>query len=268
MTWQAISTSITGATHSNFGSGCQDAVLTTFPQIRRSRNQPGSTRPPLFCAVADGLGSRPHSAVASNLAVIALVESFLEAHGRSQDVGSRSGQSMLATLRDAFDGAEQRYCSSLRSLTEAREFETFSGASTLAGVWIERDYVGIVSVGDSFVASTRSDGTCALLHHPNEVGEYANEVTLFGTGRSGQTILVVHDPEIRSVVLSTDGLAEVALSPGRRPTETVAHSKFFLPLYEQLRDGKIDGARLTQLVAKMGERATDDATLAVAWRSD
>lgn len=272
MTWKVLTASIAGASHCNVGMGCQDAVLTSYPNPTGTGNASEYTSPPLFCAVADGLGSRPHSAVAANLGVSALVDSLVSLHSQ-RFAGSDLApavDSAAALMHDAFDEAEERVAYVESTIAGPGGIAQYSAGTTLAGVWLDQNFVAIATVGDSFVASIRRDGTCALLAGGVEGDGYSNETDILvgpSGGRSrNRDVLVVYDPEIVGVVLSTDGLSELALAAGDRPKETVAHPGFFVPLYDRVVSNEMDGAKLTQLVSKMGERTADDCTLAVAWR--
>lgn len=144
----------------------------------------------------------------------------------------------------------------------------FDGATTIGVTYVTGECVGVLAVGDAFVVITRSDGTTALVLAPEPAGEYANQTKYLrpDLDPASANAFVVVDPEIVSVTLSTDGLAEVMLAAGAHPTESVPHAGFFRTLYDQLTGGSMDGPKLNRLLAKLSGEAPDDLTLAVAWR--
>lgn len=264
MTWQVFAASITGSSHVAFGVGAQDAVRTTYPTIRAARNNGSVVAPPLLCVVADGLGSRSRSAEAANIAVGAYVESFLEVVGTT-DLAHCGPDDIVGVLRQALAGCLRRYASALSTLAPIGEFD---GATTLGVTYLTAEFVGVLSVGDAFVVTTRSDGTSALVLAPESAGEYANQTAHLHpdlAAASAETFVVV-DPEIVAVALSTDGLADVMLAAGVRSSESVPHAGFFTTLYEELISGAMDGPKLNRLLAKLSGDAADDLTLAIAWR--
>lgn len=203
--WRVHGLSVQGYRHRREGVPCQDACghLTVGP----------SGSPVAVLAVADGAGSRSRSAEGSRLAVDLATRCFGEL---ADDMPTASGAVrglMLRTLRDV----RREFLS--RTGGDADDF-----ATTLTVVLLGRDWLCHLSVGDGFVVvrAGQEDGVPQyhLLPQPDAVSEYSNE-TVFLTAREAETMAradYVRDEGIDGVLVSTDGLAQAALSwSGGRP---------------------------------------------------
>ncbi|MGW1492081.1 PP2C family serine/threonine-protein phosphatase [Streptomyces sp. NPDC002402] len=198
--------SVEGYRHRRAGVPCQDAwhhVVTGPPHA-----------PVEVLAVADGAGSRPRSDQGSKLAVqLATARFGRRAPGRSAE----SGEAVRALLAGAFRDVREEFFRQTRG--EADDF-----ATTLTVVVLTPSWLGHVSVGDGFVIlrAGTEDGEPQfhLLPQPDIVSEYSNETVFLTSPDAEQRTQVdcVRDAGIDGVLLSTDGLAQAALSwSGGRP---------------------------------------------------
>lgn len=270
--WRTHGISVEGYRHRRDGLPCQDAWH------QESAGRPDARVTVL--AVADGAGSRPHSDRGAQLAVrlatgyfvkrAAAVRLFAGGPGSSAEHG-RAAHAMLAEtfadVRDAF-------------LARTRG-EGGGGsddfATTLTVVVLAPDWIGHVSVGDGFVIvrAGADDGKRLfhLLPQPAPVSEYSNE-TVFLTSRGAPERIrteCVLDPEVDGVLLSTDGLAQAAISWfGGHPVEPNASfaNAVFRSLDTPGPDPDEDDAALAGLLRsdRLSRLNADDKTLLRAVR--
>ncbi|MEV6104322.1 PP2C family serine/threonine-protein phosphatase [Streptomyces sp. NPDC051940] len=194
--WRVHGLSVPGYRHRRDGVPCQDAWLHTSS----GRGQ--------VLAVADGAGSRPRSDEGSQLAVELAVKHFAQ---WASSGGPGDPRAVKALLRAAFREVRQEF---LRAVgVDAGDF-----ASTLTVVVIAPRWLGHLSVGDGFVVlRSGEEGGAPMFHvlpQPEAPGEYGNE-TVFVTSDNAEERAhaeCVLDPEVTGVLLSTDGLAQAALS--------------------------------------------------------
>ncbi|MHA6762205.1 PP2C family serine/threonine-protein phosphatase [Streptacidiphilus sp. PAMC 29251] len=213
--WRIHGVSVEGYRHRRSGIPCQDAHLY------------GVSGPPqasvTVLAVADGAGSRPRSDEGSVLAVELAVGYF----ARRATAWPRTTAGVNASLREAFLDVREEFLR--RTGKDADDF-----ATTLTVVVLTPTWIGHLSVGDGFAVlrSGTVDGVPQfhLLPQPPAVSEYSNE-TVFLTSADAERRLstaCVNDPGVDGVLLSTDGLAQVALSwtdgQPRRPKESFVKS--------------------------------------------
>lgn len=215
--WRVHGVSVEGYRHRRSGVPCQDAWHHAIT---------GSAQHPVrVLAVADGAGSRARSEEGSALAVQLATRCFAARAAERP----RTAEAVHNALRNAFRDVRREF---LRTTDgQADEF-----ATTLTVVVLTTSWLGHLSVGDGFVilrAGTQ-DGVSQyhLLPQPISVSEYSNE-TVFLTSPSAERALrtdCVRDPGIDGILLSTDGLAQVALTwfDGRplRPKSSFAASVF------------------------------------------
>ena len=245
--WRVHGVSVEGYRHRRSGIPCQDAWLS------------GVSGPPqapvTVLAVADGAGSRPRSDEGSALAVDLAVAAFghRAASWPQRMSGTRDGADIDTSLRKAFRDVRNEFLR--RTGPDAQDF-----ATTLTVVVLTPAWIGHVSVGDGFAVLRAGtvDGVRQfhLLPQPPAASEYSNE-TVFLTSAEAEARIstaCVNDPGVDGVLLSTDGLAQIALSwtegQPRRPKDTFVT------------------AVLRTLDHPGQDPAEDDEALAVLLRSD
>jgi Protein phosphatase 2C len=213
--WRVHGVSVEGYRHRRSGVGCQDAWY--HAAARDARN------PVTVLAVADGAGSRARSDEGSALAVRLAAGCFADRLTERP----RTAGAVHEALRAAFRDVRTEF---LRVTgAEAHDF-----ATTLTVVVLAPSWLGHLTVGDGFVVlrAGTHEGVRQyhLLPQPASVSEYSNE-TVFLTSDSAERSLrtdCVRDPGIDGILVSTDGLAQVALTwfDGRplRPRSSFAAS--------------------------------------------
>lgn len=197
--WRTHGMSVEGYRHRRGGVPCQDAWQQTLTGP--------ADAPVTVLAVADGAGSRPRSDEGSKLAVDLATEVF----ARWAAQPCRSGEGVHTLLLNAFHEVGDEFLH--RTGPDADDFATTLTVVVLAPAWI-----GHLSVGDGFVIvrAGAEDGVPQfhLLPQAEAVSEYSNE-TVFLTSPGAERWVrtdCVRDEGIDGVLLSTDGLAQAALS--------------------------------------------------------
>jgi hypothetical protein len=215
--WRVHGVSVEGYRHRRSGTPCQDAW--------RHAVTGTAERPVTVLAVADGAGSRSRSEQGSALAVELAAQCF--ARRAAERPGSAAA--VHDALRAAFRDVRQEF---LRQTGGAAD----EFATTLTVVVLTPSWLGHLSVGDGFVVlrAGAADGVRQyhLLPQPAAVSEYSNE-TVFLTSSAAERSLrtdCVRDSGVDGVLLSTDGLAQIALSWSdgrpRQPKDSFAASVF------------------------------------------
>jgi hypothetical protein len=200
-------------------------------------------------AVADGAGSRPSSDKGAELAAKLATTHF----GRRAAAEFRSGDDVQARLRSAFRDVREEFLR--RTGDHADDY-----ASTLTVVVLAPTWLGHLSVGDGFVVlrAGTEDGERQfhLLPQADAASEYSNETVFLTTSDAEKWVRTacIRDYAIDGVLLSTDGLAQIALSwEDGRPREP--NTSFAAAVFRSL-----DGPG--------PDPAEDDAALATLLRSD
>lgn len=203
--WRVHGVSVEGYRHRRSGTPCQDAHRYTVSGPPQA--------PVTVLAVADGAGSRPRSGEGSALAVDLAVACFAR---RAADwpramSAARDAADVRGSLREAFLDVRGEFLR--RTGADADDY-----ATTLTVVVLSPTWIGHLSVGDGFAVLRAGtvDGVRQfhLLPQPTAVSEYSNE-TVFLTSADAERSLstaCVNDPGVDGVLLSTDGLAQIALS--------------------------------------------------------
>ncbi|XED69889.1 PP2C family serine/threonine-protein phosphatase [Streptomyces sp. QH1-20] len=216
-TWRVHGLSVRGYRHVQQGLPCQDAWG------QACAGPPGARITVL--AVADGAGSRPRSEEGAHLAIRLATSvfgrhlaSFATAAGESGEVGEPGGGNALARLqRDAFREVVETFLDDTRELAGDRGGPA-DFATTLTVLALGPGWVGHTSLGDGFVVlrAGETDGAPQfhLLPQPEPPGEYGNETTFLSSPDAASRVRIdcVRDDGVDGVLLSTDGLAQAALS--------------------------------------------------------
>lgn len=197
--WRVHGVSVEGYRHRRSGTPCQDAWL--------SRDFGPPEAPVTVLAVADGAGSRSRSDEGSALAVRLAAAGF----ARRAAERPRTASGVRAALHEAFLDVRHEFLR--RTGPDAKEF-----ATTLTVVVLAPEWIGHLSVGDGFVVlrAGAADGVPQfhLLPQPDAASEYSNETVFLTSAEAERSVRTacVRDPGVDGVLLSTDGLAQLALS--------------------------------------------------------
>lgn len=260
MGWRTHGMSVEGYRHRREGLPCQDAWHQAVAESSRVT----------VLAVADGAGSRPYSDQGASLAVRLATAYFSE---RLSGNGLFAGRlipgdpsSSAALVRDG--RVARRLLAD--TLLEVRDAfldrvaadggDPHDYATTLTVVALTPGWVGHVSVGDGFVV-LRAGGSAGqrlyhLLAQPEAASEYSNETVFLTSAQAPDWVRAecVVDPDVDGVFLSTDGLAQAAISwSGGQPASP--NTSFATAVFRSLDHPGPDPAR-------------DDAALAELLRSD
>ncbi|MFE5922283.1 PP2C family serine/threonine-protein phosphatase [Streptomyces sp. NPDC056468] len=219
--WRVHGVSVQGYRHAQQGMPCQDAW-------GESHTGPPHTRTPVL-AVADGAGSRPRSQEGAQLAV-QLATSVFGARLSERAGAPRDAEDLRTRLRDAFLEVLNAFIDGTWALsgeggaaTRGRGAGPADFATTLTVVVLGPGWLGYTSLGDGFVVLRTSEENGEphfhLLPQPEAASEYGNETTFLSSADAALRVRIdcVRDDGIDGVMLSTDGLAQAALSGGQGP---------------------------------------------------
>ncbi|MFF4251439.1 PP2C family serine/threonine-protein phosphatase [Streptomyces sp. NPDC001663] len=203
--WRIHGMSVEGYRHRRDGLPCQDACAHT------------ESGPVAVLAVADGAGSRPRADEGSRLAVELAAEHFVRRAAAAVD--SPPGAAVHDLLTDAFHDVTKVFLDTTGPA--AGDF-----ATTLTVVVLAPGWLGHLTVGDGFVVlrAGAEDGERQfhLLPQAAAASEYSNETVFLTSPDAARWVHTdcVSDAGIDGVLLSTDGLAQAALSrsAGGAPT--------------------------------------------------
>ncbi|MFF0062570.1 PP2C family serine/threonine-protein phosphatase [Streptomyces sp. NPDC005279] len=277
--WRVHGVSVRGYRHAQQGTPCQDAwaELRTGPPHARVT----------VLTVADGAGSRPRSQEGAQLAV-RLATSVFGARLGSRENGPPDGEDLHALQREAFQEVLDTFLDNTWALTAgpARVGGPGHGgrggpadfATTLTVVVLGPGWLGYTSLGDGFVVlragKANGEPQFHLLPQPQPVGEYGNETTFLSSPDAALRVRIacVRDDDIDGVLLSTDGLAQAALSRAQGPVP-LANRSFAASVLRSLDrpgpDRRADARDLEALL--LSDRLTalnaDDKTLVRAVRT-
>ena len=254
--WKYIFSSVTGASHSETNTPCQDNCICEVIE--------GSSGSRVLVVVAsDGAGSANHAEAGSALTCSFLVEQLkvhLANEARVRDLTRDRIETWISELRDEI---------ALRAEAEeglsVRDF-----AATLLAAVLDEDTAAFFQIGDgAIVIPGDEEETYGWLFWPQQ-GQYANETNFVTDQNAGQKLefaLVSH--RVDEVAVFTDGVQSLALHYQSRQ----AHNPFFLSVFRWLRSAPHN--RLNEFQAslisflnseKINERTDDDKTLALATR--
>lgn len=168
---------------------------------------------------------------------------------------------------------ESVVASTLRDL-QAERLEVRDYASTFALAWVGRREVALAALGDAFacVQHAEEPGVAHLVLPPDrEPGQTGTHFFTSPGWREMIRTVVVDDPGICGVVLSTDGLEEVAIEYAHpRSMDDYARPRdvYFVPeMMELIREGIDETGLAAELsVPAILDKKGDDIGLAVAYR--
>jgi hypothetical protein len=261
--WRVRGASIQGYGHLRDGLPCQDAYRhLAVPDIAPECDVH-------ILAVADGAGSRARSAEGAALAV-GMATELLSARVTENGVpgGAGAWRDLLRAAYMDLLGDFRRAVASVAGVAHVGEFATTVTVVVLALPWL-----GVISIGDGFVVVRTDEGGEPQFHLVSvalPVSEYANE-TVFLTSQAATSAVQVAclwDPAVTGVMISTDGLAQAALSYARgqprRPNRSFAERLLLF-----VDDPDSDIAELPRLLLQdqIIRLSADDKTLLVAVRT-
>lgn len=274
--WRVHGVSVQGYRHAQQGMPCQDAW-------GQSHAGPPGSRIPVL-AVADGAGSRPRSQEGAQLAIQLATSVFgarlgerASAPGDAEDLRTRLRDAFLEVL-DAFVDATWALSGEGGTAARGRRNGPADFATTLTVVVLGPGWLGCTSLGDGFVVlragEEKGEPQFHLLPQPEAAGEYSNEATFLSSADAALRVRIdcVRDDGVDGVMLSTDGLAQAALSRGRGPVQR-ANPSFAASVLRSLDrpgpDPRADARELESLL--LSDRLTalnaDDKTLVRAVRT-
>ncbi|MFD9904872.1 PP2C family serine/threonine-protein phosphatase [Streptomyces sp. NPDC059063] len=274
--WRVHGISVRGHRHAQQGMPCQDSW-------GKARTGPPDARITVL-AVADGAGSRPRSQEGARLAIQLATSVFGARLGHEKGVQRdakgipRDADDLRLQLRGAFLEVLDAFLDGTRELSGGSANGSADFATTLTVVVLGSGWLGYASLGDGFVVLRAGEVNGAaqfhLLPQPEEESEYGNETTFLSSADAALKVQIacVRDDGVDGVLLSTDGLAQAALSrlPGPRPA---ANSSFAAAVLRSLDrpgpDPEADAQALEALL--LSDRLTalnaDDKTLVRAVRT-
>ena len=244
MNWHVVGASVSGTSHQEMGTPCQDAHAFRI-----------SPTGELIIAIADGAGSAPHSAEGAALVVQCAVDSLSWACQQGALGDAEVGQ---VAMRQCFADAIR----ALEELALEKGIPISQFATTLTCSVVTADMAVLGQIGDGFVVAQDEENMMFSLSRPQR-GEYANEAYFLSTPQAMSYVdISVHIMDMRALALSTDGLLRLALRlPGYEP-----HQPFFTPLFNFIRDVEDEELGTRQLYEflvspRVCARTEDDKTL-------
>lgn len=250
MSWRVLGCSAAGDAHLLGGRGCEDA-------LRWEALPDGS----IALAVADGLGSESLGATGAALAADALV---LEAVAALRAREPADADAWRRLLEDVVALSARRVRAAIGAFAPGTD--PHAAGATIALAVVRRPWLAAVVVGDCFVLVERLDGSQHVLLRPWEGdGPVTLTATLVGVQPGQVRAVVARDPGVCGVILSSDGLASVALQDAGSPTEHV-HQPFIAPIIEHAVSGADPNGLAAQLLSAtdIRGRTADDRTILVA----
>lgn len=188
----------TGPSHLVDGIPCQDAV-----SVRAIAGRNGAAW--IVAALADGAGSARHATVGAQYAVECFVDFVSDALGEIDAANADE-------LSDVLRRGSKLVKVALSDVAGAHEHTPSDYAATFLGCVSDGKRTAFIQIGDGAIIH-RCNGAWSLAFVPQR-GRYANE-TQFITGEKAmsQVELVICDTMPDSVVLFSDGLEELLVSP-------------------------------------------------------
>lgn len=214
MIWKAIGKSVTGTSHIQAGTGCDDAVASEIIPFSDGEEV-------LLCFVSDGAGSAMRSAVAAEQAT----------HAAIRFVKTRNVSSMPDLHEDwLYELAEAVY-DTLQSLAAIDQLSLEEYSCTLLGCIIFPGCAFFLQIGDGAIVKNDGSGFYTPVWWPHN-GEYQNTTSFVIDDRNFRHLRVLKiDSSVTEVAMFTDGLQMVALNNA----EMNVHQPFFIDMFKSLR---------------------------------
>jgi hypothetical protein len=237
--WKVIGGSIVGKLHVQKGKGCEDSSAWLADDDF------------LCLIVADGAGSRSHSASGSRIAVATALDYFADV---SVDPPTQGVLDLIEPFRRARDAVE--------SVADSDGVSQREYATTLAMAVIVGDLLTIAQIGDGIVVVRHGNGAITSVAPPGR-SEYINE-TVFLTSSDWeasfrQDSLSVGD--ITALALSTDGLQFKILEDIRTGAP---YGPFFEDIFAYASTTDSTSDAVVRFIDDLDDQTGDDKTLLVA----
>ena len=217
--------------------------------------------------IADGAGSAARATDAANLVAgiaLAVAQELVP-----PSVARWPASTWEQGVEDYVEIVTSRFARAVQALEPDPDRASRSFRTTLTAVIATRRVVACVRIGDGFVVARRADRDLALIVPPDRAGIYANETRFVDTAGTpeGMEALVLDDPDVNGLALSSDGLRTFTL--GARAGRPVDPNPEFVP-WVLARVGEVDGVDrlLGALLAapQIVESTADDLSVAAAAR--
>jgi Protein phosphatase 2C len=249
--WLVRGVSIQGYNHLSRGVECQDAYRSAFVPSAAA----------WVVAISDGAGSRSRSAEGSALAAglaTSVFGTLLRTAGVPADAGAWKNM-----MSDGYLSVLTRFGRAVVQLgDDLGEF-----AATLSVAIIAPPWVGVVSVGDGCLIIQAGAGRLHLIPLGERESEYSNETDFLTSPDPLNRAVVrcIYEPELRALVLATDGLVPLATvldqDGWERPNGT-----FIEPLLASVTAPDFDPTDIVKFLLheRIGATSGDDKTMVLA----
>jgi hypothetical protein len=238
----ASAAKLVGRSHLETATGCQDAV-----SIATTRNS-------ACIALADGAGSKKHSAIGAQTVANAIsahvVRNFDQLYRYIERNSDLALDMVMITALRALRGKAKRQGVTLDALASTLLFSAFKSGRYIAG-----------HIGDGVVGIKTGDEIGVL--SPPENGEYAN-TTYFITDKNARSHLRLYSglaKEGYGAILMSDGTAESLFAKASSTLGTAVTRIFSWS--EELSPRKMDLVLLANLEQVFSKKTTDDCSVAV-----
>ena len=248
-TWRVTGASVTGTSHINEGTECQDRFTwrTTSDGI-------------FIAALADGAGSTLHGGIGASMACDGLLESletFL-ATNSIEALTPEFGKHWVTYFQDQLIN---------RAITDETDIREYS--STLAAAVLAEARSVFFQIGDSGILISGGDGGFEFAVDPEE-NEYVNMTSFLTDEDASEKMRIVElEERVSDLVMFSDGLETIAIDyKTGKPYEP-----FLRPMIAPLKNGSGSAEldrKLEDFLSSpaLNEKTDDDKTLILASRAN
>lgn len=252
--WRFARASVTGLSHLNQETECQDRVLCETFETRKGEV--------FIAAVADGAGSTTHGQIGAEIACrlfVTEIKSFLSTSGASmKSLNSNFGKHWLAYFQKKIEEVAAKDEKNIRDY-----------ASTFIGAVVGKKSVNFFQIGDgAAVYSTSGMPESYSFGIPPLESEYVNMTDFLTDETAAERLRFKRvEKEIEDLILFSDGIFAVAVN---YQTNT-PHEPFLMPMIAPLRNSNAAiglDEKLESFLAspKINEKTDDDKTIILASR--
>lgn len=245
--WYCVGASVRGTSHDGVGLPCQDAHR--FYHLSSGE---------LIIAVADGVGSAPHSDEGAKIACDVAVEHISL---YLKDTCSLTDDELEEVLRSAYQSA----FNSIQERAEKEQVHIREYATTLTVAVITNELVVGAMVGDGMMVVEDIQGEFSCFFSlPKR--EYANQVVSITSAQGPKELQIVsRNAPVKTVSLLTDGLLRLSCDVRKN----IPHAPFFQTMTSLLYTVPEQRRASNELQVllnhpSINERTDDDKTLVVA----
>jgi hypothetical protein len=245
--WYCVGASVRGTSHDGVGLPCQDAHR--FYHLSSGE---------LIIAVADGVGSAPHSDEGAKIACDVAVEHISL---YLKDTCSLTDDELEEVLRSAYQSA----FNSIQERAEKEQVHIREYATTLTVAVITNELVVGAMVGDGMMVVEDIQGEFSCFFSlPKR--EYANQVVSITSAQGPKELQIVsRNAPVKTVSLLTDGLLRLSCDVRKN----IPHAPFFQTMTSLLYTVPEQRQASNELQVllnhpSINERTDDDKTLVVA----